>query len=201
MQRPQWRATTQCCATLGLLTRLRSCANWDAIKRAEKQSHAEGKTPSLLDTVPRSFPSLLEAGKLGSKAAKVGFDWPDLQGILSKLHEEVGEMEAEIANGSGEATIRLEEELGDVLFTLSNLARHLRLDGELALRRSTAKFRRRFAAMESASREPLDALSPGQLEALWQTVKAHENKTSAEPTNAGQNTGSVAAGRGEFLKL
>jgi ATP diphosphatase len=150
--------------------------NWDAIKKAEK--HAGGAhSHGLLDSVPRTFPSLLEAGKLGSKAAKVGFDWPDLKGILAKLREEVSELEAELPQGSDDGPadqLNLEEELRDVLFTVANLARHLRLDGELALRRANAKFRRRFAAMEAAAVAPLDSLSSSELESMWSSVKSKE---------------------------
>lgn len=158
--------------------------NWDAIKKAEKQAgkdHSHG----LLDSVPRTFPSLLEAGRLGSKAAKVGFDWPDLTGILAKLHEEVGELEAELQPYSERlpnATSRLEEELGDVLFTVANLARHLKLDGELALRRANAKFRRRFAAMEASAGDELDSLSPAELESAWAEVKSKESHAAPEST-------------------
>lgn len=151
--------------------------NWDAIKRAEKQDRPDGHSASLLDTVPRTFPSLLEAGKLGSKAAKVGFDWPDVSGMLAKLHEEIAEMEAEIEparHGAADAHARVEEEFGDVLFTMANLARHLKLDGELALRSANAKFRRRFSAMESGSSQPLEALTPDELESLWSSVKSRE---------------------------
>ena len=152
--------------------------NWDAIKLAEKQASPDAQTTSLLDTVPRTFPSLLEAGKLGSKAAKVGFDWPDVQGILGKLHEEIAEMETELAPSTNHQA-RLEEELGDVLFTIANLARHLNLDGELALRAANAKFRRRFAAMEAYSAKPLDALSADELESIWATVKSNERRSTA----------------------
>lgn len=158
-------------------------SNWDAIKRAEKQFAEDGRPSSLLDSVPRSFPSLLEAGKLGSKAAKVGFDWPDVSGILEKVHEEISEMEAELvpaADGAAQTQARLEEELGDVLFTLSNLARHLKIDGELALRRANAKFRRRFAAMERSSQVPLDSLSADRLEGLWATAKTEESRSATE---------------------
>lgn len=157
--------------------------NWDAIKRAEKQPAAEGRPASLLDSIPRSFPSLLEAGKLGAKAAKVGFDWPDAGGIVAKLHEEMAEMDAELTPalaGTAEARARLEEELGDVLFTLANLARHLKLDGELALRRANAKFRARFAAMEDSSQAPLDTLSAEELEALWVNAKIRERSSAHE---------------------
>ena len=158
--------------------------NWDAIKKAEKQA-GKAHSHGLLDSVPRTFPSLLEAGNLGSKAAKVGFDWPDLTGILAKLHEEVGELEAELQPNNERlpsATARLEEELGDVLFTVANLARHLKLDGELALRRANAKFRRRFAAMEASAGDELNSLSPAELESAWAEVKSKESHAAPEST-------------------
>jgi MazG family protein len=139
--------------------------NWDAIKRAEKQPPS-----GVLASVPRSFPALLEASKLGAKAAKAGFDWPDVSGVVAKLHEEMAELETEIAEPASESSV--EEEFGDLLFTVANLARHLKVDPEIALRRANAKFRRRFGAMEDSSREPIDSLTPGQLEALWDAVKA-----------------------------
>jgi nucleoside triphosphate diphosphatase len=131
--------------------------NWDAIKRAEKSF---GEKSSILDAVPRSFPALLEAAKLGSKAAKVGFDWPDHRGVLAKLREEMAELEAEF--DSEDIALRnqraVEEELGDLLFTVANLARHLKIDAELALRSANAKFRRRFGAMEAGSPVALEEL-------------------------------------------
>jgi MazG family protein len=146
--------------------------NWDAIKRAEKSSSA---TASILESVPRSFPS-----KLGSKAAKVGFDWPDAHGILEKLREETAELQAEISpdDPARKDPKRVEEEFGDLLFTLANLARHLRVDPELALRSANAKFRRRFSAMETASSAPLDGLSAAELEGLWTAAKAAEKSSS-----------------------
>jgi len=144
--------------------------NWDEIKRAEKKPSSAG----LLDTVPRSFPALLEAAKLGSKAARVGFDWPDITGILDKLHEEMAELQAELQPLSSQQ--RIEEELGDLLFSTANLARHLKIDAELALRSANAKFRRRFAAMESSTTSPLNTLTPSELESLWASAKASEQK-------------------------
>ncbi len=145
--------------------------NWEEIKKREKNPLAEGA--GLLDSVSRSMPALSEAGKIGSKAAKVGFDWPDVQGVVEKLREECGELEAEIASGNPDAS---GEELGDLLFTAANLARHLKVDPELALRDANAKFRRRFAAMESATERPLEALSLPELEALWSSTKQTETE-------------------------
>jgi ATP diphosphatase len=150
-------------------------ANWEAIKKAEKPT--EKVTTSLLDEVPRSFPALLEASKLGGKAAKVGFDWPDRAGLLEKVEEECREIEAEVRKGetqAGAAAEAVEGEVGDLLFTVVNLARHLKVDPELALRRSNAKFRRRFAAMEQASDGALSERSAAELEALWAQAKQRE---------------------------
>ncbi|HZD75435.1 MAG TPA: nucleoside triphosphate pyrophosphohydrolase [Acidobacteriaceae bacterium] len=150
-------------------------ANWEAIKKAEKSK--EDASASLLDEVPRSFPALLEAAKLGGKAAKVGFDWPDRAGLLEKVQEECAEIEAEVRKGetqAGAAAEAVEGEVGDLLFTVVNLARHLKVDPELALRRSNAKFRRRFAAMEQATERPLGESTPVELEALWTQAKQQE---------------------------
>jgi len=148
----------------------RVLANWEVIKRAEKSQN--DSSASLLDEVPRSFPALLEATKLGSKAAKVGFDWPDRAGLLEKVEEECREIEAEV--GAGAAPEAIEGEVGDLLFTVVSLARHLRVDPELALRRTTGKFRRRFAAMEQASERALEERSAAELEALWARAKQQE---------------------------
>jgi nucleoside triphosphate diphosphatase len=150
-------------------------ANWEAIKRAEKSAGGASTSPlgtSLLDEVPRSFPALLEAAKLGGKAAKVGFDWPDRAGLLEKVEEECREIEVEVQAGA--AAEAVEGEVGDLLFTVVNLARHLKIDPELALRRTNAKFRRRFAAMEQASDGALSARSAAELEALWTQAKQRE---------------------------
>jgi XTP/dITP diphosphohydrolase/ATP diphosphatase len=146
--------------------------NWEQIKRAEKKS-ASTDDASMLDDVPRSMPALLEASKLGSRAAKVGFDWPDTTGLFDKLQEEIAELRAELSDAATIEPARVEEELGDVLFTAVNLARHLKLDPESALRSANAKFRKRFAAMESAGggREGLEARSAPELEELWSKAK------------------------------
>jgi nucleoside triphosphate diphosphatase len=141
--------------------------NWDAIKQAEK-----GKQTSILDSIPRSLPSLMEAAKLGSRAQKVGFDWPDVEGVFAKLEEETVELREAMHDGSHEDVV---SEVGDLLFTMVNLARRLQVDPELALRHTNSKFRRRFAAMEAASAQPLEALTPDQLETLWSNAK-HTNR-------------------------
>ena len=150
--------------------------NWDAIKQAEK---AEKSQSSALDSIPRSLPALLEAAKLGSRAHKSGFDWPDVEGIFAKLEEETEELRQAIHDhppasppGGQDAIV---SEVGDMLFTLVNLARRLQVEPEFALRHTNAKFRRRFAAMEAASPQPLEALSAAQLESLWSQAKAEES--------------------------
>jgi ATP diphosphatase len=141
--------------------------NWDAIKKAEKPAS------SALDGIPKTFPSLLEAAKLGSRAQKVGFDWPDTEGIFAKLEEETEELRGAISPED------IVSEVGDMLFTMVNLARRLNVDPELALRQSNAKFRRRFAAMEAASPEPLEGLPALQLELLWNQAKLDETPSPA----------------------
>jgi XTP/dITP diphosphohydrolase/ATP diphosphatase len=145
--------------------------NWEQIKLEEKKS--KPTSASLLDDIPRSMPATLEASKLGSKAAKVGFDWPDSSGLFEKLAEETTELHAEIERAD---TGKIEAEFGDLLFTMINLARHLNIDAESALRRSNAKFRTRFAAMERASggADHLQTLPAEDLERLWSEAKLAE---------------------------
>lgn len=140
--------------------------NWDEIKAREQRqkSAPEGR----LDGISRSMPALAEAAKLGSKAAKAGFDWPDISGLMDKLREETVELEAEVATGAHD---RAAQELGDLLFTAVNLARHLKIDPELALRDTNARFRGRFRAMEVESELPLEELPPQELERLWASAK------------------------------
>jgi XTP/dITP diphosphohydrolase/ATP diphosphatase len=136
----------------------------------------------MLDDIPRGMPALMEAGKLGSRAAKVGFDWPDTGGLFDKLQEEIAELHAELAQPTeSRSAPAIEAELGDLLFTTVNLARHLKVDPESALRATNAKFRRRFAAMESAagSSDALAASTPSQLEILWNQAKSATSEPPA----------------------
>jgi nucleoside triphosphate diphosphatase len=147
--------------------------NWEQIKQSEKKTSAN-KQSSMLDDVPRAMPAILEAAKLGSRAAKVGFDWPNTDGLFDKLQEEIGELKAELEPSAGsQSTPAIEAELGDLLFTAVNLARHLKIDPESALRATNAKFRRRFAAMESAAggTDALAASTPSELDTLWNQAK------------------------------
>jgi nucleoside triphosphate diphosphatase len=145
--------------------------NWEQIKLEEKK--AKPATASLLDDIPRTMPATLEASKLGSKAAKVGFDWPNANGLFDKLAEETAELHVEIAHADAD---KIEAEFGDMLFTMMNLARHLKIDAESALRRTNAKFRNRFAAMEriSGGAAQLEAMTAEDLERLWSEAKLAE---------------------------
>jgi XTP/dITP diphosphohydrolase/ATP diphosphatase len=161
--------------------------DWEQIKREEKLSHAAQAEPgSMLEDVPRSMPAMLEATKLGSRAAKVGFDWPNAEGLFDKLAEETAELHAELAEAAAEGAKQgnkhIEDELGDLLFTAVHLARHLNIDPEFALRGSNAKFRRRFAAMEREAGDAtaLEALSAEELETLWERAKKTEQTASEE---------------------
>ncbi len=147
--------------------------NWEEIKAAEKPLHAAGapaaqeQPVSRLDGVVRSMPALAEAAKLGAKAQKSGFDWPSWRELLPKVAEETAELAAEAEAGDP----RVEAELGDLLFTVVNLGRHLGVDAEMALRNCNLRFRRRFNEMESMAQRPLEELSPPELEALWAQAK------------------------------
>ncbi len=146
---------------------------WERIKAEEKRERGVVHK-RLLDGVPVSVPSLMRALKLQEKASTVGFDWNDPRAVLAKLREELGEIEAEIDGGAAD---RLEDEVGDLLFAAVNLARHLNVDADQALRRTNGKFVRRFGAVEDGlaaeGRTPAEA-SLGEMEALWQQAKAGE---------------------------
>jgi XTP/dITP diphosphohydrolase/ATP diphosphatase len=146
--------------------------NWEEIKLAEKSDqHAEARSASRLDAIARAMPALAEAAKLGAKANKSGFDWPTWRDLLPKLAEETAELEAEAASAAPDRQHRIEAELGDMLFTVVNLGRHLGVDAEMALRGCNLRFRQRFHEMEQASPRPLEDLSPPELEALWVDAK------------------------------
>ncbi len=134
---------------------------WEAIKAAEREGQSD---TSALAGVAVALPALMRAVKLQNRAARVGFDWPDGDGALAKVHEEI----AEVATATGDA---VEEEIGDLLFAVVNWARHLGIDPEAALRRGNAKFERRFRGMEGIAGDAFAALPLADKEALWQRVK------------------------------
>ncbi len=154
--------------------------NWNAIKKMERKVNLMDELPiSRLEGVLRHQPALLEAHKLGSAAARCGFDWPDPRGLLAKIREEADEVEAEIADGVP-ASRELQLEVGDLLFVTASLARHLGVDAETALRDANGKFRSRFQAMEGFERQDggpsLGARSLEELEELWQAAKQQERQ-------------------------
>jgi MazG family protein len=150
--------------------------NWEEIKSAEKNAAVGPERAgylwgSRLDSVLRALPALAEAAKLGARAQKSGFDWSNWRDLLPKLAEETAELEAEAATADPARKPAIEAELGDLLFTVVNLGRHLGVDAEMALRGCNRRFRERFRAMELASAHPLEELSPPELEELWEQAK------------------------------
>lgn len=143
---------------------------WESVKQQERAGNP--REAGLLADVPGFMPALVEARKLGAKAAKAGFDWPNTSGLFDKVQEEIEEVRAELT-GSPDAA-KVEEEMGDLFFVLSNLSRHLQVDPEQALRKANAKFRRRFRAMELAADRPFESLSLSEMEDLWSAVKQAE---------------------------
>jgi ATP diphosphatase len=162
-----------------------AAVRWDAIKaqeRAGKAARRAGKAarrggeaaPSLLDDVPQVLPALARAEKLAKRAASVGFDWPDTASVLSKVDEELGEVAQAVL---AEDKTQIAEELGDLLFAVANLARHLGVDAEAALRDANSKFARRFAYVEARAREDEVTLNEAGLQRLdgyWNEVRAQD---------------------------
>jgi ATP diphosphatase len=150
---------------------------WEDQKAEERAARAaaEDRTASALDGVIAALPALTRAVKLQKRAARVGFDWAHARPILDKIDEEIAELRVELDRAA--ALPRIEDELGDILFALANLARRLEVDPELALRRANAKFERRFHRIEAllaeAGRTPADA-SLDEMEALWARAKREE---------------------------
>ena len=146
--------------------------NWEAIKATErKQKKADGR---ILADVPAALPALMRAQKLQSRAARVGFDWPEVTGVIDKIKEELAEVEEAIATGDHP---HIAEEIGDLLFAVTNLARFVKTDAETSLRNANQKFTRRFEAVEDGikaqGREFKDA-SLDVMEALWVAAKLAE---------------------------
>jgi MazG family protein len=154
--------------------------NWEIIKMQERAasgttSAKQETSVSRLDGVPRGLPALLEGYQLTKKAARIGFDWENAEGIFDKLQEEIRELREVIDSHEPE---RMEGELGDLLFVVVNLARSLKVDPEIAMKKSSGKFSRRFRAMEQLAREKgttLSATPRRQMESLWDEVKRNEN--------------------------
>ena len=149
---------------------------WHNIKQQEKQMKpaAPEKQPSAMpDDLPAVLPSLKRAAKIQHAAAQTGFDWPDVEPVFDKIQEEI----AEIKEARSESTERVEEEIGDLLFACTNLARHLGVDADTALRKATGKFDRRFRQMEQlavANQQDFQQLSLDEMEAYWQQSKQHD---------------------------
>jgi ATP diphosphatase len=150
---------------------------WEEAKAAEQLARARtsGRASSALDGVTAAMPALMRAEKLQKRAARVGFDWPDRLQVIDKVAEELSELQSEIARGPNRD--RVEDEIGDLLFAVVNLARHLNVDPESALRRGNSKFERRFRAMErsltSGGRHLLE-IALEEMEAAWRAAKAEE---------------------------
>jgi len=136
---------------------------WDEIKATEKV-----RPKGLLATIPRALPALVEGEHISRKAAGAGFDWPNIEQVFDKLHEELGELDEARKGGSQE---EVEGEIGDLLFTVINVARFLKVDPEQALRRTNAKFRNRFAHVEDGLGKPLKEATLEEMETLWQAAK------------------------------
>lgn len=154
--------------------------NWELIKNQERSSKALGRAEriSLMDDVPSSLPALDRAGKLQKRAATVGFDWQSLSPVLDKLQEEIRELEVEIEARDQE---KMAAELGDILFCCVNLARHLKVEPEAALRDSNRKFERRFRELEERAAEQathLSALSAVEMNDLWERIKVRESEAA-----------------------
>jgi tetrapyrrole methylase family protein / MazG family protein len=161
--------------------------NWEQIKarerreksgKVEKPGSEDAGAASLLDGVPRGLPATLEGLQLTKKAARIGFDWHNAQGIFDKMREECAELQ-HVLDSNDER--RIEEEVGDLLFAAVNLARFLRVDPEIALKNANAKFSRRFRAMEQLATQtgrPLEKVPREEMESFWEAAKRAE----AEPT-------------------
>ena len=146
--------------------------NWEKIKAQERKAKG-GRQDGRFSGIPKTLPSLLKAFRIGEKAATVGFDWPDAAGPAEKIDEEWQEVKACLA--AQEDKLRLEEEIGDLLFAIANFSRHHRIDPENALTKALDKFQKRFRSLEELNRESgqdLSELDIDQLEALWQKAKA-----------------------------
>lgn len=148
--------------------KVESIAEWERIKKNEKKNH---QLSGILASIPRELYPLRRATAIQRKAAEVGFDWPDYEGILEKLNEEIGELKKVLGKGESK---KVKEEIGDILFTIVNLARRMQVDPENALEYTSAKFVRRFSEMEktvSSQGREIEDLSLDEMEKYWQESK------------------------------
>ncbi|WP_420136001.1 nucleoside triphosphate pyrophosphohydrolase [Shewanella putrefaciens] len=161
-------------------------ANWEAIKATEREQKAQqvaGDTQadvqvSVLDNIPRSQPALSRSIKIQQRVARVGFDWAELEPVVAKIHEEIDEVLHEV-NQDEQDQAKVQSEMGDLLFAVVNLARHLKVDPEQALRQANLKFERRFRGVEQLAAENgkgLEAHTLAELDAYWDSVKATESR-------------------------
>jgi nucleoside triphosphate diphosphatase len=161
--------------------------SWEATKQQERE--AKG-CHSVMDDVPIAFPGLLRAQKLQKRAASVGFDWSDINGVYQKLSEEVDELKEELKTaGQANNLAAIEDELGDVMFTLVNLARHLKIDAETACRKSSQKFESRFRIMESqalSDNVKLSSLEEQALDARWEIAKRKLMSATVDKANSAE---------------
>jgi len=152
--------------------------NWEAIKAQEKTRKLKGRTPeqrSLLEGIPSKLPAIHEAHQIAARAARVGFDWPDIEGVFDKLEEETHELREAMTGPENSRQSRLEDEVGDILFVIVNLARFLKIDSESALKRANRKFKARFQHMEAklaSAGKSLDGTSIDEMQSLWEQAKA-----------------------------
>jgi tetrapyrrole methylase family protein / MazG family protein len=149
--------------------------NWEKLKEKEREAKGEGDQPSsLLSGIPGNLPALLQAQRMQEKAGRVGFDFENRQQVLQKVHEEIDEFAEALDSGDAEHAAR---EFGDIIFSLVNLARFLKIDAEDALRQTSAKFRRRFEQVEERARalgRPLREMTLGEMDDIWNEVKRGE---------------------------
>ncbi|HFD31366.1 MAG TPA: nucleoside triphosphate pyrophosphohydrolase [Gammaproteobacteria bacterium] len=151
---------------------------WEKIKQQERKTKAASSSATLshLDDVSRTLPSLMRAEKLQKRAAKEGFDWPNIKGVMAKVIEELDEVQQELDAKKIEQD-KLENEIGDLFFSCINLSRHAGVDAEQSLRKANLKFERRFRSLEKLAEEKnkqINDMTADELESLWQEVKKHE---------------------------
>ena len=154
--------------------------SWEKLKAEERAAKGEVRT-SALDGVPAGLPGMTRAVKLQKRAARVGFDWPDIGGVIDKIREESAELAEAVETGDADA---IEDEYADLLFVMANLGRHLKVDPEKALRRVNAKFERRFRAVETAIEadgKRMEDASLDEMDAHWTRIKAAEHAAKNNP--------------------